>query len=33
MPANNSEIEKRLWDTADECGANFKRIAKMHRNC
>ncbi len=28
MPANNSEIEKRLWDVADECGANFKRIAK-----
>lgn len=28
MPANNSEIEKRLWDAADECGANSRRIAE-----
>ena len=24
MPANNSEIEKRLWDAADELRANSK---------
>jgi len=24
MPANNAEIEKRLWDAADELRANSK---------
>jgi len=28
MPANNSEIEKWLWDAADELRANSKRIAE-----